>query len=148
MARPRRKRRRPHVLVPLVSMGDIAFLMIIFFILIGDMGQTGIQLTPPVSADLRTVDPTALVVAIDDENRVFFQGIEVGPGAGLETALDAALARAETPLQRTVWFRCDRAVPREVFEPVLEVISEAGGRIAAIGIPGPEGADGGTTAAD
>jgi len=32
-----------------------------------------------------------------------------------------------------VVFRCDRAVGREVFEPVLDAITRAGGIIAAVG---------------
>ena len=53
----KKRRRRRTIIVPVVSMGDIAFLLIIFFILCSNIArEAGIAVAPPVSADLDQVD--------------------------------------------------------------------------------------------
>ena len=39
----------------------------------------------------------------------------------------------KTDAGRTVHFRCDRSVDKSVFEPVMDAIAAAGGRISAVG---------------
>ena len=45
----------------------------------------------------------------------------------------AILAKTVSDDQRHVQFKCDAALPKEQFEPVLKAIAEAGGIIDAVG---------------
>ena len=53
----------------------------------------------------------------------------------IEIGVETLIKDRATEQGRTVMFKCDKAVTREVFEPVLEAISKAGGIIAAMGDP-------------
>ena len=135
--KPRPKRRRPRVAIPVVAMGDVAFLLVIFFMLAQNIQKdTGLSLTPPRSLDLDELAKSRITVAVEKDGLIKLQGNVLGSPQALQGALDLLLKDAATPEARTVWFRCDKDVPREVFEPVLSVISESGGIIAAIGDEG------------
>ncbi len=115
-------------------MGDIAFLLIIFFILAATpIRDAGIQLTPPVSMDIDDVEDTLLRVTIDEEGLIYVRGEEVGDAEAVEYAISALIPEEPTEQQRRVVFRCDRNIPKEVFEPVLEAIVGGGGIVAAVG---------------
>ena len=132
--RKRRRRRRRAILVPVVSMGDIAFLLIIFFILCSNIArEAGISVTPPVSADLDRVDESTLVVAIDGESQIYFQGRKVYSADALETEVADRLRTVTSEKARRVLFRCDQAVDRAVFEPAMDAITRAGGIVVAVG---------------
>jgi hypothetical protein len=51
----------------------------------------------------------------------------------VEWGIRAMLTNAVTEEQRFVQFKCDAAIPKETFEPVLKAIAEAGGRLKAVG---------------
>jgi biopolymer transport protein ExbD len=129
--------RRPRVGIPTTSMGDVAFLLIIFFILASNLAKdAGFVLTPPRSLDVIEVEKSRITVAIDQSNQILCQGKPVGGLSGLKAVLSDLLKDAQTDTQRTVWFRCDAAAPLELFQPVLGAISEVGGIVAAIGDEG------------
>lgn len=130
----RRRRRRRAIIVPVVSMGDIAFLLIIFFVLCSNIArEAGISVEPPVSVDLDQVDESTLVVAIDAESQIYFQGRKVHDADSLETEVADRLRDATSDKERRVLLRCDRAVDRAVFEPVMDAITRAGGIVVAVG---------------
>jgi hypothetical protein len=64
---------------------------------------------------------------------LYIQGNQVPDAEAIEWGVRALIADKETPEGRTVMFRCDQAVSREVFEPVLDAIAKGGGIIAAMG---------------
>jgi biopolymer transport protein ExbD len=129
--------RRPRVAIPTTSMGDIAFLLIIFFILASNFAKdAGFTLIPPRSLDVEKVEQSRITVAIDSSYQVLCQGKPAGGLSGLRAILADLLKDAKTDAQRTVWFRCDSSAPLELFEPVLGAISEAGGIVAAVGDEG------------
>ena len=130
----KRRRRRRAIIVPVVSMGDIAFLLIIFFILCSNIArEAGITVTPPVAADLDQVDESTLVVTVDGEGQLYFQGRKVHSADSLETEVAARLRNVTNEEGRRVLFRCDRAVDRTVFEPAMDAITRACGIVVAVG---------------
>jgi biopolymer transport protein ExbD len=133
--RPRRRKRKVGFLVPTTSMGDIAFLLIIFFILCSTK-KAGITVHPPMATGLENLPKPTIYVAIDSENRMWLDGAEVSSAGEIESGVSARLVNvdANAPLdRRSVVFECDREVAKEVFEPVLEAIAKAGAVIAAVG---------------
>ncbi|MBT3201814.1 MAG: hypothetical protein HN350_18080 [Phycisphaerales bacterium] len=134
MKRSRRKKRRK-VQVPVASMGDIAFLLIIFFLLLSDSSKDKkLPLTLPSSTQVKKNEtPVAARVAIDSAGVIYLDGHRVDTAKDIEWGVRALLTRTVADEQRHVQFKCDAALPKETFEPVLKAIAEAGGIIEAIG---------------
>ncbi len=127
-------RRRRGIKVPVASMGDIAFLLIIFFMICSNFARDAhLDLTPPLAPDLETLEESNISVSIDVEGRIYIQGEEVAGAEAVEAAVRAWIAGRPSDEQHLVLFKCDAAVDKEVFEPVLDAISQAGGVIAAVG---------------
>ncbi len=141
--RSRRRRRRVKFLVPTTSMGDIAFLLIIFFILCSTK-KAGIDVTPPTSTPLEKLPRPDIYVAVDADSQLWLDGAQVPTVDRITSGVAARLAAVadDAPIdKRTVVFECDRNVPKEVFEPVLEAIAKAGAVIGAVGTESTEQAN-------
>ncbi len=126
---PQRKKRRK-VAVPVASMGDIAFLLIIFFLVCSEAAKdrSDLEVTSPVSEHVRTSEaPVVARVTIDKSGVVYFDGARVDGARDVEWGLRALLTRTVTDEQRRVQFTCDATLPKEIFEPVLQAIASAGG---------------------
>ncbi len=132
--RLQRKKRRP-VPVPVASMGDIAFLLIIFFLVASEIAkEPEVEWTAPRSSYVENVEATvAARVAVDAEGQIYLDGRRVNGARDVEWELRAMLANTVADDQRHVQFKCDAALPKETFEPVLRAIAEAGGIIEAVG---------------
>jgi len=130
----RRHRRRARIVVPVASMGDIAFLLIIFFMICSNFAkEAGIPVQPPNSPDIEQVEQANIVVSIDSEGKIYFQGRRVQDARSIETELSELLRDVEDPDRRRVLFRCDRSVRKNIFEPVMDAITAGGGIIVAVG---------------
>jgi biopolymer transport protein ExbD len=131
----RRKQRR-NVPVPTASMGDIAFLLIIFFLVCSEASKdrSDLEVTPPVSEHVRkNKAAVAARVTIDKAGVIYFDGARVDNAKDVEWGVSAALTRTVSDDQRHVQFSCDATLPKESFEPVLQAIAAAGGIIEAVG---------------
>ena len=131
----RRRKKKTRFLVPMTSMGDIAFLLIIFFILCSTK-KAGITVTPPIATGLESLPKPTIYVAIDKENRLWIDGAEVASPDEIESGVSGRLSSMDPNApadRRCVVFECDKEVAKEVFEPVLEAIAKTGAVIAAVG---------------
>ena len=129
-----RKSRRVAPAVPLASMGDIAFLLTIFFILTSNFAKDDTRnIKPPNARELAQLENQNVSVSIDADGGVFFNGRPVASPATIEAGVAGFLAGKKDPKDRMVVFRCDQGVDKKVFEPVLAAISKGGGVIAAVG---------------
>ncbi len=129
------KCKRRKVKVPLTSMGDIAFLLIIFFLLLSEFAKDrDLPIALPASEHVeKTEVAVAARVAIDAAGAIYFDGQRVDSAKDIEWGVRALLARTVADEQRHVQFKCDATLPKETFEPVLKAIAEAGGIIEAVG---------------
>ena len=125
----RRKKRIPAI-VPLASMGDIAFLLIIFFIL-ASIPKEGVTLTHPEADNLDEISKTGVTVVMDEEGQCYFQDDAI-PVEALAGRLKAEFSNPDR--KRYVVVEIDRALPYEVFKDVYSAVSEAGGIVVARGI--------------
>ena len=131
-----KKKKRRTIPVPIASMGDIAFLLIIFFLVCSEVAKdkTNLQVTLPFSDYVEKIEATvAARVAVDETGEIYFDGVRVDSAKDIEWGVRAVLANTVTDDQRHVQFKCDAALPKETFEPVLKAIAEAGGIIEAVG---------------
>jgi len=134
----RRRKHRSVIRVPVASMGDIAFLLIIFFMLASHFAQDRGNITLAKSPSLEALSKSKLSVMIDAQGKLFFNGRTVDTAADIENKV-AALIKQNTErgltndMARTVVFKCDKGVGKSRFEPVIEAIAKAGGLVAAVG---------------
>lgn len=132
--REKYKKRRSMINVPIAGIGDIAFLLIMFFMIASTfVRQAHVDLTRPEAEELERLQETAVHVSIDRDGRIYLQGVEVPNAEAIEWGVSALIQNAETDEQRTVIFTSDRDLPETVFRPVIVAITEAGARIAAMG---------------
>jgi biopolymer transport protein ExbD len=131
----KRKKKRRSVPVPVTSMGDIAFLLIIFFLVCSDTSkERTLSLDLPQSGYVEKTKVTvAARVSLDKEGIIYFDGQPVDGPKDIEWGVRAVLVNTVADEQRHVQFSCDAALPKEQFEPVIQAIVEAGGILEAVG---------------
>jgi len=132
MKMPRRKPRA--IILPTASMGDIAFLLTIFFMVCSNFTkEAGVKLELPRVPTVRELQEAAISVSIDDQGQIHLQGQLVPDAQSIELGVAALLQTRTDDTARLVMFKCDKAVDKAVFEPVLDAIGRAGATIAAVG---------------
>ncbi len=130
------RKKRKAVPVPVASMGDIAFLLIIFFLVCSEVSKdnSNIQVRLPESEHVKKSElPVAARVAVDENGEIYLDGVKVPAAKDIEWGVRALLSNSISDEQRHVQFKCDASLPKEQFEPVLKAIAEAGGIIEAVG---------------
>lgn len=121
-------------IIPTANLVDIAILLIIFFMACSNfISHSSVNVKPPRASDLKKIKESLILVAVDDKGHIYLQGRPVPDAEAIEWGVAALTKDKLTEDGRTVMFKCDGSVPREVFEPVLEAIAKGGGLIAAIG---------------
>jgi len=133
MKRSRKSKRRT-VPVPVASMGDIAFLLIIFFMLLSEFAKDkDLVMVLPESQQVEEPEfPFAARVAMDAQGVIYLDGQQVDSHKDIEWGVRALLDSAETDEQRHVEFKADSLLTKDKFEPVLKAIAEGGGIIGAV----------------
>ena len=132
----RKRKRKGPIMMPIVSMGDIAFLLIIFFMVCSNfVKESNIEYKQPTAEDLDPVDKSGLSVAVDKDGEIYLDGKPVTGSEKLKSDLEKLLAdkEQEDVKGRSVLFKCDNRLPRDDFQPVLEAIVGAGGIVVAVG---------------
>lgn len=117
-------------------MGDIAFLLIIFFLVCSEASKenSSIKVDLPLSEHVEKTKAIVVArVAVDSSGDIYFDGTRVDNAKDVEWGVRALLTNTVSDEQRHVQFKCDKTQPREVFEPVLQAIASAGGIIEAVG---------------
>ena len=117
--------------IPSTAMGDIAFLLLIFFVILARaVDDSHLQWQP---ATVEEVEPTGAALAsvvIDTDSRLFLNGREITSDRLTEGLQDLL---GETPAgKRTVLLKVDREAKAKYFEPAIEAISAAGGDLVHV----------------
>lgn len=125
-----RRRRQIPLLIPFASIGDIVFLLIIFFVLTSNFIQEAhVRLTHATSVDIAKIKPGTVTVSLDRDGTLWLQGQEVSV-EGLEYDVAALLEGKEDKL---VVLKVDRDLPHELYGPVFMALSGAGAEIGLMG---------------
>ncbi len=117
--------------VPSTSMGDIAFNLLIFFVILARANDDSFLNWQPARA--RKVDPAGYAkvsVLIDSDSKLYLNGRQVGMSQ-LSQQIGELLGDAPAG-QRTVLLKIHREAQALYFEPVIEAVSEAGGDLVHI----------------
>ena len=91
-------------------------------------------MTLPQSEQVEEKDiEIAARVDIDDQGNIYLDGNLVNDAEEVGIGLEAILQGVVLNSQRHVQVRCDSEQTKDVFEPVLRAIAEAGGIVEAVG---------------
>lgn len=127
---PVRKKKRMDLVLPTSSMGDIAFLLIIFFILASNFMKTAnVDAEKPASADVDTVEDAQVSVIVDVEGKFYVQGIEVSKGEIESAVLQAVGDHKDKPVHLLV----DKSLTKDKFMPAMEALGGAGVKVCLVG---------------
>ena len=124
-------RRQLKVEVPSVAMGDIAFNLLIFFVILAKaQDDSHLQWQPAVTQKVESAGQARVSIVIDVNNKLYLNGREVGIAQlakGIEELLGSAPAG-----DRVVLLKVHKEALAQRFEPVIEAISEAGGDLVHV----------------
>jgi biopolymer transport protein ExbD len=112
--------------VPTFAMGDIGFLLLIFFVILArTQDDSHVQWDPAKLKDVESSGAPMASVAIDTQNKIFLNGEEIGVDQ-ITTRLESILG--DTPEgSRNVYLKVHKDASARVFEPVMEAVGAAGG---------------------
>ncbi len=125
------RRRTSRAEVPSLAMGDIAFNLLIFFVILAQGNDDSfLHWEPAEVKKIESAGESRASVVIDSRGKLFLNGGETSQAA-LADRISEALGDAE-PGNRTVLLKVHNETQAERFEPVIEAISEAGGDMVHI----------------
>ncbi|MAD80728.1 MAG: biopolymer transporter ExbD [Pirellulaceae bacterium] len=124
-------RRSPRAEVPSMAMGDIAFNLLIFFVILARaQDDSHLQWTPAEAKNLQSAGNSIVSVLIDTDNKLYLNGQQIGVSQ-LSGRIESLLEGAPMG-QRPVLMKVHNEALAQRFEPVIEAISEAGGELVHI----------------
>ena len=117
--------------VPSVAMGDIAFNLLIFFVILARAtDDSHVQWQPAQAAVLESTRGSKISVVINNENKLYLNGQAIGQ---VQLADRISEMLGDTPAgQRTVLLKVHKDATAMYYEPVIEAISEAGGDLVHV----------------
>jgi biopolymer transport protein ExbD len=122
------KRRTLQARVPSMAMGDIAFNLLIFFVILARATDDSHLVWEPADAvEVTQAGASKVSVVIDIENKYYINGQQVGI-AEVTPTINDILGNAPNE-ERTVLLKVHRDASANHFEPMIEAISEAGGTV-------------------
>lgn len=127
---PVRKKKRMDLVLPTSSMGDIAFLLIIFFILASNfMKSANIEAEKPSSPEAYAVDDPQVEVVVDKSGKCYVQGVEVESSLVESAVLQALGEKRDKPVSLLV----DKDLTKKSFMPAVEALGAAGVKVILVG---------------
>ena len=134
-----RSSKQPLVEAPMVSLADIAFLMIFFFLASSNFMKDPLSIElPEAEKQAQTSASTTVVVGMGKNNEtgqmephIFLDGDRIQTADLLEAKLKDVF-QGFSDEGREVQFKCDKGMAYKDYSPVLTAIGNAGGAIAII----------------
>lgn len=114
-----------------MAMGDIAFNLLIFFVILAKaQDDSHLQWDPARAENLQQSGFSQVSVVIDNENKLYLNGQQTGQ-AMLQGSIETILGNSPTG-SRTVLLKVHKDAVHRLFAPVIEAISKAGGELVHI----------------
>jgi biopolymer transport protein ExbD len=124
------KRRKLEIIPPTVSMADIAFNLVLFFLIMAKVQDDNIEWEPVKAPGARPVTNAHISVAVDRDNKVYLNRQQVG----LRDLADrVATELSDKPAgERAVLLKIHKDTLASTFEPIMEAVSQAGGEVVHV----------------
>lgn len=117
--------------VSTVAMGDIAFNLLIFFVILARaQDDSHLRWEQSRVEEVEKVEQARASVTVDREYRLYLNGRELG-SAQLAGELEKILGDAPAG-KRTVLLKIHKDTQAGRFEPILEAVSQAGGELVHV----------------
>src|SRR5262249_22936442 len=125
------KRRHLEPGVPAVAMADIAFNLVLFFIILArTQDDSHLHWQPASAPKVESITNSRVSVMVDKDNKVYLNGKQLGTG---ELAASIQLLLGNRPAgQRPVLLKIHKDTLAATFEPILEAVSQAGGDVVHV----------------
>ena len=125
------KRRTSQATVPSMAMGDIAFNLLIFFVILARaQDDSHLQWNPAKAEELKSAGHSIVSIVVDKDNKLYLNGQEIGI-AQLAGRIESYL-KTKPVGERRVLLKIHREAQAQRFEPIIEAVSEAGGELVHI----------------
>ena len=125
-----RSKKSGMVAVPIAAMGDIAFLLIIFFMIAATFAkEQAVELDAPTAAELEEIASKAVGVSLDKYGVLRVLNEEVRPDQ-LESYVRGLMEEREVSILRV---KIDKNTTKGVYGPVFKGLAQAGVPIAVLG---------------
>lgn len=125
------KRKASRAEVPSMAMGDIAFNLLIFFVILARaQDDSHLQWNPALAENLENAGHSRISIVVDKDNKLYLNGQEIGVSS-LADAVESHLENVPFG-ERTVLLKIHDQTLAQRFEPVIEAVSEAGGELVHI----------------
>lgn len=123
---------KPQAAIPLCSTADIAFLLLIFFIVLSkNANESAVEWTPAVSVrQLMESEGSVVSVIIDKDNNLFVNGHQTSPN-DLKFNMQSYLGD-RPPGKRKVLLKVHKDVPERIYMQAIFDIGEVGGDLFRI----------------
>jgi biopolymer transport protein ExbD len=117
--------------VPSMAMGDIAFNLLVFFVILARVqDDSHLKWEPANTPKVENAGYAKASIVIDKDNRLHLNGREIGI-AQLADGIEELLGNAPAG-ERIVTLKVHKEILAQRFEPVIEAIGEAGGDLVHI----------------
>jgi len=114
-----------------MAMGDIAFNLLIFFVILARANDDShLRWTPAKARHTESAGHSVVSVLVDSDNKLYLNGRQIGI-SNVAASIEEILGN-RPPGERTVLLKVDAETQAQRFEPVIEAISEAGGDLVHI----------------
>ena len=125
------KRRKLEVIPPYVAMADIAFNLVLFFLILAKtQDDSHIQWAPAKDVGAKQVLNAKVSITVDRDNKVYLNGQQIGIR---EMADRVGQELGDKPAsERTVLLKIDKNTLAATFEPIMEAVSQAGGEVVHV----------------
>lgn len=130
-----KRKKGTELVVPTSSMGDIAFLLIIFFMLTSKfMQEAKVKHELPSSAEVEKIQPQELSLIVDEDGVLWAQGeaTDINALPEIVAKMQEGMAEGERN-EFTVVFKVHNMQEAKVYEPVIRKLAELGVKVAFAG---------------
>lgn len=125
------KRRKMRARIPSMAMGDIAFNLLIFFVILARANDDShLHWDPAQARNTRSAGHSVVSVLVDSENELYLNGRRIGI-ASLAASIESLLGD-RPPGERIVLLKIHSETLAQRFEPIIEAVSEAGGDLVHV----------------
>jgi len=125
------KRRKLDVVPPYVSMADIAFNLVLFFLILAKtQDDSHLQWEPAKASETKEFTNAKVSITVDKDNKVYLNGEEVGT-RGLADRVARDLGDKQ-PTERIVLLKIHKDTLASTFNPIMEAVSQAGGEVVHV----------------